>query len=233
MCFYQIRILVTLNLYGDFRMMHSAKFLLAVCAGVGMFSLAQGSAQAATLNYNLTGSNSTGSSFLLTSPGAPNLTVSAFTGCSNVATYAGCSIGTVGRNADGMGVGNNANAQIGDDEILRLFFNQMVRVVSVTFSDMNAGSDRFNLAIDTITKVANGNPDNTDPVTVILANSPFNLTGAQRSGFYFDFSNAAYKLQSITVDYGTDVVPTPALLPGLVGLGLGVIRRRKQQAALA
>jgi hypothetical protein len=212
-------------------MISSTKFLLAVCTGVGLVGLAQGSVQAATLTYNLTGTNSTNSSFQFISPGTPTLTVSAFTGCTSVVTYAGCSTGTVGRNNDGMGVGNNAGSQVNDNEILRLAFNQLVRVVDVTFSNINDGDDRFNLSIDTIARITNGNPANTNPVTVILGNAPFSLSGVQRSGFFFDFSNGSYKLQSIRVDYGTDVVPTPALLPGLVGLGLGVIRRRKQQVA--
>jgi hypothetical protein len=211
-------------------------FLFA-CGLLGVTILSSNPAQAATLStYNLTGTNDNAASFTVTgtpiAPGAPTLTVSALDNCTNVLTYAGCTVGSVGRNSSGMGVDAVATAVVGEGEILRLFFDQMVRVVNVTFSGITS-PDRFNLAIDTIVKVTDGDPANTNPVTVILADNPFNLTEVQRSGFYFDFSKGTYKLQSIDIQYGTDVVPTPALLPGLVGLGLGVIRRRKQQAALA
>jgi hypothetical protein len=224
---------ITLSpLDGEFTVSRKTPFLFA-CGLLGATILSSNPVQAATLStYNLTGTNSTAASFMVAGTpgalGAPTLTVSAFDNCTNVLIDESCTDSAVGRNVSGMGVDAVSNAVVGDGEILRLFFDQMVRVVNVTFAGITS-PDRFNLAIDTIVRVTDGDPANTNPVTVTLANNPFSLTEVQRSGFYFDFSKGTYKLQSIDIEYGADVVPTPALLPGLVGLGVGALRRRQRQ----
>lgn len=41
--------------------------------------------------------------------------------------------------------------------------------------------------------------------------------------------SAAEIVSSGTITYGVQSIPTPALLPGLIGLGIGVFRKRRQQ----
>jgi hypothetical protein len=211
------------------------KALLMACTALGVASVVQGSAQAATLStYNLDPSGTfTGPSFTVDgSAGGPLLTVSALGGLD------------VGQNGSGTGVsnasgpGSGVNAVVELNETLRLQFASIVRIVSVTFGQLdNAGDgEEAALSIDGVPLTALSTLVFTPPIaTVDLATLVPNL--ATRSGFFFDFSgtdaNDTYKIRSVTIEYGADVVPTPALLPGLVGLGLGVIRRRKQQAALA
>jgi hypothetical protein len=232
-------------------MMHSAKFLLAVCTGVGLVGLAQGSVQAATLTtYDLTvGGNANAPSLgvIGSAGGSPSLTVRGIGG--NVGRR---STSLLGADGLGMGVGSQTGLLLGSDvvnvgETLQFEFGQLVRIVSATFTrlDIVPNGDDFTLAIDSISRVSGANGD--------LGVNPFDngnqfldngtrlvtfaglggLTPAQLSGFFFDFgvqdNNDDYKLSQIVVEFGTDVVPTPALLPGLVGLGLGVIRRRRQQ----
>jgi hypothetical protein len=62
---------------------------------------------------------------------------------------------------------------------------------------------------------------------IVSAFAP-NTTGyAGTSGTYA--TNALWRFDMATVK--ADAIPTPAMLPGLVGLGLGLWRRRNQQAA--
>lgn len=202
----------------------TSKVLLATCGTLGAAVMMQGSAQAATLTtYDLTGSNATQSSFTVNgSNGGPTLTVSALP-----------SDQFVGRNGSGMGVGPNANETIELNETLRLFFSQMVRVVSVTFSTLDNAQtgDAYSLSIDG-NFLSSGTLFNPPISTVNLATLITDLD--DRSGYFFDFSaldlDDDYKVSSIAVEYGSDVVPTPALLPGLIGLGFGVLRRRKNPA---
>jgi hypothetical protein len=204
------------------------KALLMACTAFGVASVVQGSAQAATLStYNLGPSGSfVGPSFTVNgSAGGPLLTVSALGGLN------------VGQNGSGTGVGTLPSADVELGETLRLQFSQIVRLVSVTFNQLDnaSGGDAASLKID-----LNNIPLNAalfvPPISTIdLATLIPNLD--TRSGFFFDFSaldsNDDYKISQLVIEYGTDVVPTPALLPGLVGLGLGIIRRRRQKAALA
>jgi hypothetical protein len=50
---------------------------------------------------------------------------------------------------------------------------------------------------------------------------------------YAKFSNADNGGEAFEVAKVNDAVPTPALLPGLLGLGVGILRKRKQQVAAA
>jgi hypothetical protein len=233
-------------------MMTGAKFLLVVCTGVGMVGLAQGAAEAATLTtYNLTtGVNANAASFGVTGSagGSPALTVRGVGG--NVGRQSTVSPLLSSAGLLGMGVGNQAGLLLGSDvvnvgETLQFEFSQLVRIVSATFTrlDLVPDGDEFTLAIDNISRVSGANGslvpglllDNGTKLVTFAGLG--GLTPDQRSGFFFDFgvqdANDDYKLSQIVVEFGTDVVPTPALLPGLVGLGLGVIRRRKQQVAAA
>ena len=44
------------------------------------------------------------------------------------------------------------------------------------------------------------------------------------------FNSATNVLDEGTVTYGVQAVPAPALLPGLIGLGVGVLRKRRAEA---
>lgn len=139
----------------------------------------------------------------------------------------------------------------GSNETLKLTFDQTVRIVSAVFSRVGintpriglippvASNDYYNLSSDTAGALATnrdipeGNLLDTD--TGLEDFTAF-LSSTQRTGSIFNFSvpsgnglaSSDYQLRSIEVE--AVPVPTPALLPGLIGMGLGLVRKRKQEA---
>jgi hypothetical protein len=74
---------------------------------------------------------------------------------------------------------------------------------------------------------------NFDDFEVILS-SFSNISGYANFSFSVDgFAGVDNLVASVTYDYTPTEVPTPALLPGLIGLGFTVIRKRKALAAVA
>jgi hypothetical protein len=64
-----------------------------------------------------------------------------------------------------------------------------------------------------------------DASRISFTGNTFNLNW---QGLSFDtntYVNVGFKTDNTTA------VPTPALLPGLIGLGMGVLRKRKREAA--
>jgi len=145
----------------------------------------------------------------------------------------------------GPGLGNRDSQQIDGLnflEKLRLTFSPGVRLLSATFGQVGS-NDTFNLAVQGVSKIASlqipgGLPsDNggtlTGPNPATNVNFVALLSKADRTGTFFDFgTNSArddYFLSTVTVT----PVPTPALLPGLIALGAGMLRKRKAEAAEA
>lgn len=72
-------------------------------------------------------------------------------------------------------------------------------------------------------------------LVTVLGSQPytFNFNFNRTDGFRLQFGPDSYNVGIDNVQYSATAtpVPTPALLPGLVGLGLGVLRKRKAQEA--
>lgn len=118
------------------------------------------------------------------------------------------------------------------NEILNLTFNQTVRIISATFSrvginvpilDRN-GNDDFRLLVDEVEVLAadipGGNLFDLDTGTYT-----FSPLIAQGSTLGFGVINRGddYLLTNLTVE----TIPTPAMLPGLIGMGVVALRKRK------
>lgn len=145
----------------------------------------------------------------------------------------------------GPGLGNKDSQQIDGLnflEKLRLTFNPGVRLLSATFGQVGT-NDMFSLAVQGISKLANqaipgGNAGDSGG-TLTGSNAATNvnfvalLAKADRTGTFFDFGTNDkkddYFLSTVTVAQ----VPTPALLPGLIAMGVGMMRKRKSEAAEA
>jgi hypothetical protein len=68
--------------------------------------------------------------------------------------------------------------------------------------------------------------------------TPYDYSSAQALGrtglFYYGLAESSSAASNVSItDTVPTAVPTPALLPGLVGMGVGVLRRRKQAKAEA
>jgi hypothetical protein len=168
-------------------------------------------AQAALITFDLVGPN------LI----APTLSYSDPSGLSAISSGFSDSGKTsfVSRNTSGLGVTTSASAGlINGDKTLQLEFNQVIKVISATFGSVNTNDD-FLMTVG-INYVA----------AAIPGSAPFIFSPLLSPGNVVQFSKFntgdSYRLKTITVDYSPTAVPTPAMLPGLVGLGLGVLRRR-------
>ena len=140
----------------------------------------------------------------------------------------------------GPGLGNRDSQQIDGLnflEKLRLTFSPGVRLLSATFGQVGS-NDTFNLAVQGVSKIASlqipgGLATDAGGTPATNVNFVALLSKADRTGTFFDFgTNSAqddYFLSTVTVT----PVPTPALLPGLIALGAGVLRKRKAEAAEA
>lgn len=147
--------------------------------------------------------------------------------------------GTNGLGVVSLGVPNDSQQIDGMNflEKLRLTFNPGVRLLSATFGRVGT-NDTFNLAVQGVSKIASlqipgGLATDAGGTPATNVNFVALLSKADRTGTFFDFgTNSAqddYFLSTVTVT----PVPTPALLPGLIALGAGMLRKRKAEAAEA
>jgi hypothetical protein len=97
--------------------------------------------------------------------------------------------------------------------------------------DANASGDR-RITVDTGAAGGSNLPINTFDefiLTITRSAGTFNTT----TGIGLDTAQLRYVLgsadENLSLRFST--IPTPALLPGLVGLGLGMVRRKRKQAA--
>jgi hypothetical protein len=237
----------------------NVKTLLATGTAAIAIGLSAGSAQAVTFSFNLTPNNLTtavgnfpGVPSLSFSQGGIGLTATAVdennTPRNVIQNNQGLGVYIPGVTPLPDSVQIDAN---GLDETLRLSFNQTVRIVSAVFSRVGidipgtrlrppvATNDYYNLSSDTAGALATNRDipggDLADADTGLEDFTAF-LSSTQRTGSIFNFSvpgggglaSSDYQLRSIEVE--AVPVPTPALLPGLIGLGLGLVRKRKQEA---
>jgi hypothetical protein len=191
-------------------------------AVVAATTLGAGVASAATVTFDFT-SNSTGSfnpSYAQTEGG---LTVTATAGGYVVDTIVSTTGRTVTQNGNGLGVDCIILPGLCDNQIngisadlLTLTFAWAVKLVSVTFTNVNSGDD-FDFFVDGGLEVADQN---------IQAENPASL-GFDGKSFSFgaDALDDNFRISEITVSS----VPLPAsallLLAGLAGLG-AMARRR-------
>lgn len=154
--------------------------------------------------------------------------------------------GTVVQGSNGLGIRQPSifgidldSAQIdgfGVNETLNLTFNQTVRIISATFrgvgNDLGTGlfNDDLRLLVDG-TQAFTGDivPGNGNPLVDSLTgtiNFPFTIAQGQTLGFSVINASDDYFLSGLEVE----VIPTPALLPGLIGMGLAALRKRKGEA---
>jgi hypothetical protein len=243
------------RLVGTLTMKIIGMALLATSTAAIVTGLNVVSAQAATM-FNFANGNAIGNF-----PGVPSLSFSQG-GIGLTATgSAQGTPALVVQNNQGLGVYSGIipvptnpllvdSAQIdanGSDETLKLTFDQTIRIVSATFSRVGFGGNSSALGNDFYTLSSNiGGSLVTNkliPGGNILdlgtgsENFTAFLSSAQRTGSVFNFSvpsgggilSSDYQLLNLTVE----AVPTPALLPGLLGLGVSLARKRKQQALAA
>lgn len=179
-----------------------------------------GAAQAVTLNFNFQGTpDSTQSSFVFTN-----------TGVSVTATgTAGSSARNVIRNSSGLGVfgGGGEDPEIdgvGADETLSLSFNQTVRIVSATFSQVGTDDD-FRFLVGSTVLVADED--------IPGGSGTFNFSSfsaASRTGNLFKFTvpgeNDDYQVKSITIET-VEAVPEPITMLGAgTALGFGTFFKK-------
>jgi hypothetical protein len=235
------------RLVGTLTMKIIGMALLATSTAAIVTGLNVVSAQAATM-FNFANGNAIGNY-----PGVPSLSFSQG-GIGLTATGSAGTPALVVQNNQGLGVYSSVldDPQIeanGSNETLKLTFNQTIKIISATFSRVGSnvnipfiglvGNDSYSLsngllAIVTNKDIPGGNATDTD--TGIETFTAF-LSSAQGTGSVFNFSapsgggifGSDYQLLNLTVE----AVPTPALLPGLLGLGVSLARKRKQQALAA
>jgi hypothetical protein len=180
-------------------------------------------AQAAQITFSLVGSNASAKTFNYSDPSGLTLAVTALGQ-------------TINQNASGLGVTGNGKTDINNGEKLLFQFTKSVELVNAVFSNIDS-NDQYTLWT--------GN--DLDSLTQQIQVGTFSGTGERTARFsdvsipdktakIFQFSTVDptefaptddYRLKSITVDDGKPTaVPTPAMLPGLVGLALGLLRRR-------
>jgi hypothetical protein len=169
-------------------------------------------AQAAQITFNFVGPSLISPSLSYSDPSGLSVTSSGFSDSGKTSF--------VSRNTSGLGVTTNAAAAglINGDKVLQLDFNHIIQVINATFGSVNTGDD-FLMTV--------GHHYVADAVP---SSAPFVFSPLLSPGNIVQFSKFntgdSYRLKSITVDYTPTSVPTPALLPGLVGMALGVLRRR-------
>jgi hypothetical protein len=201
---------------------------LSAAAALAAGTVAAAPAQAGTFTFDFT--NPTPVEL------APSFTYS--NGPLSVVAAAGSS-GSVAQTARGLGIYQGGLDllqidRVGTNEVLNLSFNQAVRLVSATFGAVGRDDD-FRLSIDSLVKLTGDIPGGTlfdtgsgtfDFVAALLP--------AARTGTVFSFdpirNNDAYFIKGLTVETLPTAIPTPALLPGLIGVGAAALRRRQAEA---
>jgi hypothetical protein len=136
---------------------------------------------------------------------------------------------------------NGTNPSITLD-VLKIFLSDNG---NLTKNDFNAGAQNFGTLaklVDTLTSPYTYNSDGGLGQVDQLISVNESLFTTARSGLiadpfvyiYAKFSNAGGSAEAFEVaKVNTAAVPTPALLPGLLGLGAGILRKRKQQETVA
>jgi hypothetical protein len=118
---------------------------------------------------------------------------------------------------------NNQIDGLGFDETLNLAFSQKVNLNSATFSRVGRNDD-FKLLVDgdkfIAADIPGGNIFDFGVGTFNFSPSP---TG-NLFGFTVAHRNDDYLLKSVDVT----AVPTPALLPGLIGMGMTALRKKRK-----
>ncbi len=132
-------------------------------------------------------------------------------------SFTGNGVGIVGHGSNTINGSNGGSS----DERFRLDFSKQVKFTEIVFGNVNNnGSDDYTLRIDGSTF---GSANTDIPLSGVLSldtifGTRFDVEARQ--------NNDNFRITSIS----GEVVPTPALLPGLVGLGAAALRRRRQEA---
>lgn len=219
----------------------NVKTFLATGTAAIAIGLSAGSAQAITFSFPSGGlvGNAPGVSSINFSQGGIGLTATAVdeNNASRNVIQNNQGLGVYTSGADSVQVDAN-----GLDETLRLTFDQTVKIISATFSRVGSaapivgGNDFYTLfsdagAIATSQDIPGGNVLDTDTGTVNFAaflnttGTVFSFTVPGGSGL----NTSDYQLNSVDVE----AIPTPALLPGLLGFGFSLVRKRKQETQAA
>lgn len=214
----------------------NAKTFLTISGAAVAIGLSAGAAEAASMFDLTTGGPN---SFNVDGIG---LTVEAFAGdgSSAIVTQTGAGLGVITGVVDSGQLDNIIGffpASAGP-ESLRFTFDQPIRLLSAVFGEVREGliqSDNYTLLDGSGASLLSGQDvpggnflDTGSGVEDFTAL----LTLEQLTGSVFTFTVPSgiavdgYRLSSIEAE----AVPTPALLPGLLGLGLSLVRKRKQQA---
>ena len=198
---------------------------LAAAVSITASTVAAAPAQALALSFDFAGPpNSVAPSFQFTN--------------GSLSVIATPQAGNVVRNSLGLGV-RNANTDNTDQidgfttipapqftDRLTLTFNQSVKILSATFRSVGL-TDDFRLFLDGSSvldaDIPGGNLFDSDTGTFSFSPS---IAYSSVLGFGVTGSNDDYYLSGITVQ----PIPTPALLPGLVGMGIAALSKRKGEA---
>ncbi len=137
---------------------------------------------------------------------------------SRLLTFNNAGVGILGDGIDNI----SGSAGIDNDEVLELTFSKLVRFTSINFVGITPGSDDFALRIDGTIFGADPTPISSNAFNFVSPGTDF--------GALFRIetrdNNDRFRINSIS----GEVIPTPALLPGLLGLGVAAWRRRRQDA---
>jgi hypothetical protein len=193
------------------------KVLLNSLVVVGAIVAIGSPAQSAQITFSLVGSNASAKTFNYSDPSGLTLAVTALGQ-------------TINQNASGLGVSGNNTSDIDSNEKIQFQFDKKITLLSAIFSAVDS-DDRYTLSSGTISSALF--PDITGSLLSLKNVGDlevlFDLELVRGKVLQFSAygTKSDYRLKSITVDDGKPTaVPTPAMLPGLVGLGLGVLRRR-------
>jgi hypothetical protein len=175
-------------------------------------------AQAAQVTFSLVGSKDPATMFNYSDPSGLTLLVTALGQMIN-------------QNAAGLGIDGNGNLSINKGEKIRFQFNQTVKLIDAVFSDVDKDDNYIISTGESAGSLVQQGPAGTLSTTGESVAKFSVVDPKDKTTKIFQFSTYDstddYRLKSITVDDGKPTpVPTPAMLPGLVGLGLGVLRRR-------
>jgi hypothetical protein len=171
-------------------------------------------AQAAQITFSLVGSSASATTFNYSDPSGLMMEVTA-------------PGSLVNQDSLGLGVGTSGKLDLSNDEKLQFRFSQTVGLIRAVFTNVD-DTDRYALMIGkSLTSTSLVNAGSSGFSTIGEHTALFDKIKAVTFQFSAFDTSDDYRLKSITVDDGKPTaVPTPAMLPGLVGLGLGLLRRR-------
>lgn len=199
----------------------SAFFAGTLAAGI--FAQAE-SAQAASITYNFQA--------FPPSQAPPSFTVD------GVTVDVSANVGAVSQSSNGLGITTGINDdraeidEVGPDEALEFDFGDvLIESLVVTFGRVGL-NDQYQLFADGISvgsgDIPGGNINDNDQGSLAFSLS------APSSVFSFETLNANddYSIVGFTVET-FETIPTPALLPGLLGMGAAALRKRRHETAEA